>query len=188
MRVLIVEDEERLAATIARGLRREGMAVDIALDGVTAIEKADTNPYDVIVLDRDLPEMHGDDVCRILVEEGAGVRVLMLTASGEISDRVEGLSIGADDYLGKPFAFEELVARACASPDGPDQPCRPCREQRDIAGRSPHCDGPTRHSLTRKEFAVLRELLARTARWCRTRTSSSACGTSTPTVSATLSG
>jgi DNA-binding response OmpR family regulator len=162
MRVLIVEDEERLAATIARGLRREGMAVDIALDGVTAIEKADTNPYDVIVLDRDLPEMHGDDVCRILVEEGAGVRVLMLTASGEISDRVEGLSIGADDYLGKPFAFEELVARVRALARRTDRLMPPVLVSGDIVLDPAH-HTVTRAgrdiSLTRKEFAVLEELL-----------------------------
>jgi DNA-binding response OmpR family regulator len=162
MRVLIVEDEERLAATIARGLRREGMAVDIALDGVTAIEKADTSPYDVIVLDRDLPEMHGDDVCRILVEEGAGVRVLMLTASGEISDRVEGLSIGADDYLGKPFAFEELVARVRALARRTDRLMRPVLVSGDIVLDPAH-HTVTRAgrdiSLTRKEFAVLEDLL-----------------------------
>jgi DNA-binding response OmpR family regulator len=162
MRVLIVEDEERLAATIARGLRREGIAVDIALDGVTAIQKADTYAYDVIVLDRDLPEIHGDDVCRIFVEEGSGVRVLMLTASGEISNHVEGISIGANDYLGKPFAFEELVARVRALARRTDRLMSPVLVSGDIVL------DPARHtvtragrdiSLTRKEFAVLEELL-----------------------------
>lgn len=162
MRVLIVEDEERLATTIARGLRSEGMAVDIALDGVNAMEKADANQYDVIVLDRDLPEMHGDDVCRILVDEGASVRILMLTASRDVADRVEGLSIGADDYLGKPFAFEELVARVRALSRRTDRPTQPLLTARDITL------DPARHTvtranrlidLTRKEFGVLEELL-----------------------------
>src|SRR5919108_39602 len=117
VRVLVVEDEEVLADAIARGLRREGMAVDIAGDGAVALEKAATNGYDVVVLDRDLPVVNGDDVCRSLIASapapGAAEipRILMLTASGDLDDRVEGLMLGADDYLGKPFAFTELVAR-----------------------------------------------------------------------------
>src|SRR5436309_5595389 len=111
MRVLVVEDHEELAATVAIGLRREGMAVDVALDGAGALQRATVYGYDVIVLDRDLPDVHGDEVCRTLVASGGRARVLMLTASGAIEDRVAGLSLGADDYLAKPFAFAELVAR-----------------------------------------------------------------------------
>jgi DNA-binding response OmpR family regulator len=111
MRVLVVEDHKELAATIAVGLRREGMAVDIAFDGEDALGHAAGDNYDVILLDRDLPKIHGDDVCRALVARGSRSRVLMLTAADTIEDRVDGLSFGADDYLPKPFAFAELVAR-----------------------------------------------------------------------------
>src|SRR5215467_2411658 len=111
MRVLVVEDHKELAATIAVGLRREGMAVDIAGDGEAALRRASADAYDVIVLDRDLPRLHGDDVCRALVARRSRSRVLMLTAAGTIEDRVDGLGLGADDYLPKPFAFAELVAR-----------------------------------------------------------------------------
>jgi DNA-binding response OmpR family regulator len=111
MRVLIVEDHVELAETVAIGLRREGMAVDVAVDGDQGLEHATVNDYDVIVLDRDLPRVHGDQVCRELVARGARARVLMLTAAATIEDRVDGLGLGADDYLPKPFAFAELVAR-----------------------------------------------------------------------------
>jgi DNA-binding response OmpR family regulator len=111
MRVLVVEDHKELAATIAVGLRREGMAVDIAFDGEDALGHAAGDSYDVILLDRDLPKIHGDDVCRALVARGSRSRVLMLTAADTIEDRVDGLGFGADDYLPKPFAFAELVAR-----------------------------------------------------------------------------
>ena len=111
MRVLVVEDEELLADAIARGLRREAIAVDVALDGDAALSKLDVNEYEVVVLDRDLPGMHGDDICARLVAEGSPTRILMLTAASDVRDRVDGLSLGADDYLGKPFSFAELVAR-----------------------------------------------------------------------------
>jgi len=111
MRLLIVEDHKDLAATIAVGLRREGMAVDIVHDGHAALEHADRESYDVVVLDRDLPKLHGDEVCKALVARGSRARVLMLTAADTIESRVDGLSLGADDYLPKPFAFAELVAR-----------------------------------------------------------------------------
>ena len=111
MRVLVVEDHRELGATIAVGLRREGMAVDIAFDGEDALRHAARDSYDVILLDRDLPKIHGDEVCRALVARGSRSRVLMLTAAGTIEERVEGLGLGADDYLPKPFAFAELVAR-----------------------------------------------------------------------------
>ena len=114
MRVLIAEDEPRIAGAVARGLRREGMAVDVAGDGAAALYKARVVPYDVVVLDRDLPELHGDDVCRALAAEQPGTKVLMLTAARSTDDLVAGLSLGADDYLPKPFRFAELVARVRA--------------------------------------------------------------------------
>src|SRR4029453_17878991 len=114
VRVLVVEDEKTMAEAIARGLRREGLAVDVAYDGAIGHEMATVTRYDVVVLDRDLPGVHGDRICADLVASGALTRVLMLTASASIADRVEGLGIGADDYLSKPFAFEELVARVRA--------------------------------------------------------------------------
>ena len=111
MRVLVVEDFEVLAETIGTGLRREGMAVDVVLDGAGALEHLAVTRYDVVVLDRDLPGMHGDDICRTLATERSPSRILMLTAARSVQDRVEGLSLGADDYLPKPFDFAELVAR-----------------------------------------------------------------------------
>jgi DNA-binding response OmpR family regulator len=111
MRVLIVEDHRDLAVTIAGGLRREGMAVDVAFDGQDGLRHGVQDAYDVVVLDRDLPGLHGDEVCRALVASGARARVLMLTAADTIESRVDGLGLGADDYLSKPFAFAELVAR-----------------------------------------------------------------------------
>lgn len=111
MRVLVVEDHPRLATAMATVLRREGMAVDIAYDGREALAHTTTTTYDVVVLDRDLPGIHGDEVCRTLVAEGSESRVLMLTAASAVTDRVHGLSLGADDYLPKPFDISELVAR-----------------------------------------------------------------------------
>src|SRR5580658_3649285 len=114
MRVLVVEDFEVLAAAIGTGLRREGMAVDVVLDGDDALEHLAVARYDVVVLDRDLPGTHGDEVCRALVAGPSGSRVLMLTAASTVKERVEGLGLGADDYLSKPFDFAELVARVRA--------------------------------------------------------------------------
>ena len=111
MRVLVVEDQAELADDIADGLRDQGIGADVARDGPTAIEKALMNAYDVVVLDRDLPQVHGDAVCATLAGSGSVARILMLTAANTVGDRVQGLNLGADDYLGKPFAFEELVAR-----------------------------------------------------------------------------
>ena len=110
MRVLLVEDERDLANAIARGLRRDGLAVDVAFDGAEALEKASVHPYDVVVLDRDLPAVHGDDVCRELVLGDSDCRILMLTAAAAVHDRIDGLDLGADDYLAKPFDFGELRA------------------------------------------------------------------------------
>lgn len=114
MRVLVVEDEEVMRAALAAGLRRAGLAVDLAADGADGLFKAETGDYDVVVLDRDLPLIHGDDVCRRLVAGGSRARVLMLTAAAAVEDLVDGLGIGADDYLAKPFDFAELVARVMA--------------------------------------------------------------------------
>ncbi len=111
MRVLVVEDQAELADDIADGLRDQGIGADVAYDGSAAIEKALLNPYDVVVLDRDLPRIHGDAVCASLVGSPSQARILMLTAAGTVGDRVDGLNLGADDYLAKPFAFAELVAR-----------------------------------------------------------------------------
>jgi DNA-binding response OmpR family regulator len=163
VRVLLVEDEERLASTIARGLRRVGMAVDIALDGKAALMKAAANSYDVIVLDRNLPVIHGDEVCRKLTERHCMARILMLTAAGSVQDRVTGLDLGADDYLPKPFALEELIARIRAlgrravTPIPPmlvvgDVTLDPARRAAERGGRD--------LGLTKKEFGLLEVLLA----------------------------
>jgi DNA-binding response OmpR family regulator len=162
MRVLVAEDEEFLADAIARGLRREGMAVDVARTGDDALEKARLYPYDVVVLDRDLPGVHGDDVCRALLATSHSARVLMLTASAAVDDRVTGLSLGADDYLGKPFAFTELVARlrALARRSGNATPVLLERADVvvDVARHEATRDGRVL-TLTRKELGVLRVLV-----------------------------
>ncbi|MFI0407775.1 response regulator transcription factor [Actinomadura sp. 3N508] len=163
MRVLVVEDERVLADAIATGLRRETLAVDVAYDGAGALERAGVNEYDVIVLDRDLPKVHGDDVCKHLVAQRYPARIIMLTAAGELGDRVEGLSIGADDYLAKPFAFAELIARVRALGRRAAAPLPPVLERAGIsldpARREVARDGrPV--ELTRKEFAVLEVLLS----------------------------
>jgi DNA-binding response OmpR family regulator len=111
MRVLVAEDEPLLADAIAEGLRRRSMAVDVCYDGDGALERVSVHRYDVVILDRDLPKVHGDEVCRRIVAAGGETRVLMLTAAAGIRDRVDGLDLGADDYLTKPFAFAELIAR-----------------------------------------------------------------------------
>ncbi|MET0136277.1 MAG: response regulator transcription factor [Kibdelosporangium sp.] len=162
MRVLVVEDQAELADSVARVLRREGMAVDVAYDGTAALERADVVDYDVVVLDRDLPGVHGDDVCRTLVAGEASSRVLMLTASGTIAERVEGLGLGADDYLPKPFAYAELVARVRAVGRRARQAAPPVLIHGDlrldpalrIATR-----GGARLPLSPKEFALLEYLL-----------------------------
>ena len=105
MRVLVAEDEGVMADALARGLRRAGYAADVAMDGGTALELATLNPYDVVLLDRDLPVVHGDDVCRALLASGSPARILMLTAAGGLQEKVDGFGLGADDYLAKPFAF-----------------------------------------------------------------------------------
>ncbi|GAA4102089.1 MULTISPECIES: response regulator transcription factor [Actinomadura] len=162
MRVLVVEDERMLAEAIAEWLRDEAHAVDLAHDGAAALERLAVNDYDVVVLDRDLPAVHGDEVCRELVDGGSATRVLMLTAAAEVTDRVEGLGLGADDYLTKPFAFAELAARVLAlgrraRPAAPPV-LRRAGISLDPARRRVFRDG--RYvPLARKEFAVLAELL-----------------------------
>jgi DNA-binding response OmpR family regulator len=163
MRVLIAEDERRLADAIARGLRREGMAVDLAPDGSDALLKARVVRYDVLVLDRDLPGVHGDEVCRAVRGEQPETGILMLTAAGAIEDLVEGLSLGADDYLAKPFRFAELVARirALARRSVPRQPAMLTHAdiELDPAARRLTRDGAP-IELARKEFAVLETLMS----------------------------
>jgi DNA-binding response OmpR family regulator len=160
--VLVVEDEQLLADAIGAGLRREAMAVDVVYDGDVALERLAVNAYDVVVLDRDLPEVHGDEVCRQIVAGESSGRVLMLTAAGDVTDRVDGLSLGADDYLAKPFVFAELVARvrALARRSRPAVPPVLVRSgvRLDPLRREVTRDG-TAVPLTRKEFAVLEELL-----------------------------
>ena len=162
MRVLVVEDERLLADAIAGGLRRHAMAVDVAYDGNAALERLAVNDYDVVVLDRDLPIMSGDEVCATLAGSGVGTRILMLTAATAVSQRVAGLSLGADDYLTKPFAFAELAARIQAL-GRRTRPAAPPVLRRggirlDQHRRTVARDGQP-VGLSRKEFAVLAELL-----------------------------
>ncbi|MFI5914496.1 response regulator transcription factor [Dactylosporangium sp. NPDC051541] len=161
MRVLLIEDEPLLAEQIAEGLRDQGMAVDLAADGLDGLHKAGTNPYDVVVLDRDLPRLHGDQVCGALAAADAGPRVLMLTAAGEAADRVAGLTLGADDYLPKPFVFAELVLRIRALARRAANAPRVLRRAGltfDTARRIVTRDGRTL-PLTTKELAVLEILM-----------------------------
>lgn len=162
MRVLIVEDERLLADTIAGGLRRRAMAVDVAYDGDAALQRLAVNDYDVVVLDRDLPVVSGDQVCTSLVGAGTDTRILMLTAATAVSQRVAGLGLGADDYLTKPFAFAELVARIQALARRARPAAPPVLERAGIR-LDPHRRTVTRNdrpiALSRKEFAVLAELL-----------------------------
>ena len=161
MRVLLVEDEPQLARTIERGLTREGMAVDCAGDGAAALEKGTLVDYDVVVLDRALPLVHGDTVCATLREHGNPSRILMLTASGTTQDLVDGLALGAEDYLGKPFAFEELVARIRALGRRPPATSRVLERagvRLDVGKRLVTRD-EREIKLTPKELAVLEELL-----------------------------
>jgi DNA-binding response OmpR family regulator len=163
MRVLVVEDHERLARAVAEGLRREGMAVDLSLDGADALAHVAVNRYDVVVLDRDLPAVHGDLVCRRLVEGHNAARVLMLTASSTISDRVDGLELGADDYLPKPFEFAELVARVRALGRRSARALPPKLVRGDLtldSARHVAFRGERRLALSPKEFALLEYLMA----------------------------
>ena len=162
VRILVVEDERMMADAIVEWLRRETFAVDVAYDGDAALERLGVNDYDVVVLDRDLPVVHGDDVCRAIVDSGAETRVIMLTAAAGVRDRVAGLGVGADDYLPKPFAFVELSARVHALLRRARPAAPPVLERGGIrldpSRREVFRDGE-RILLSRKEFAVLVELL-----------------------------
>ncbi|GGM44960.1 response regulator transcription factor [Dactylosporangium sucinum] len=161
MRVLVVEDHATLAERIGEGLRDAGLAVDVVHDGAAALARAAETEYDVVVLDRDLPVVHGDQVCRSLAA-GDGARILMLTAAAGVDDRVDGLELGADDYLGKPFAFHELVARVRAlarrAPSAPPVVHRGDLTVDRARHRASRAGQPL--SLTRKEFGVLEMLVA----------------------------
>jgi CheY-like chemotaxis protein len=178
VRVLIVEDHAKLAMTVATGLRQAGMAVDVVFDGGDALDHIAETPYDVVVLDRDLPGLHGDDVCRAIVAEGAESRVLMLTAAGAVEDRVIGLGLGADDYLAKPSGrwavvlvwgsprrWSTGISRSTLPKGSPPEPEPACRSIRK-SSRSWNC------SSEHKE------------RWCRANSFWSGCGTRPPTRSA----
>jgi DNA-binding response OmpR family regulator len=167
MRVLVVEDFEPMARAIGTGLRREGMAVDVVYDGHEALEHLAVTGYDVVVLDRDLPGVDGDEICRRLAAGGASSRILMLTAAGSLTDRVEGLNLGADDYLAKPFDFPELTARVRALSRRAAAPLPPVLQHGDIrldsSSRAASRAG-RRLALSAKEFAVLEYLLASAGR------------------------
>jgi DNA-binding response OmpR family regulator len=165
VRILIVEDQRILADAIAEGLRREAMAVDVVYDGDDASQRLAVNDYDVVVLDRDLPGMSGDELCRSLVRSSSPTRVLMLTAAAAVSQRVAGLSLGADDYLGKPFDFTELVARIRALGRRSREPLSPVLSRAGIQldpNRREVLRDDQYIRLSRKEFAVLEELLRAT--------------------------
>jgi DNA-binding response OmpR family regulator len=166
-RLLVVEDHPVMSEAIAAGLRREGMAVDVARDGHAALEHLTVTRYDVVVLDRDLPGVHGDEICRRIVAGGSGSRVLMLTASGTVQDRVEGLDLGADDYLPKPFSFAELAARVRALNRRPAVVLAPVLDNGDLhvdPNRRVALRAGRRLDLGPKEFAVLAYLLANAGR------------------------
>ncbi len=167
MRVLVTEDDEVLARALAAGLRREGIAVDVALDGGAALERLAVNRYDVVVLDRDLPGVSGDDICRAIVADRSDGRVLMLTAARSVRERVEGLGLGADDYLPKPFDFAELVARIRALGRRAVAPLPASLVHGDVSldpARRVAIRGGRRLPLTTKELAVLECLLAANGR------------------------
>lgn len=163
MRVLVVEDFEVMARSIGTGLRREGMAVDVVLDGNDALSHLAVTRYDVVILDRDLPGVHGDEICRRIVAEDSGSRILMLTAASTVKERVDGLGLGADDYLPKPFDFAELVARVRALARRAATPLPPTLECGDVTldcGRRVAFRAGRRLELSPKELAVLECLLS----------------------------
>ncbi|MFG1608853.1 response regulator transcription factor [Actinoplanes sp. NPDC049265] len=162
MRILVVEDEPLLADAVAAGLRQHAHAVDVVYDGGAALERTDVHDYDVVVLDRDLPVVHGDEVCRRIADAGGPMRVIMLTAAGSVDDRVDGLALGADDYLPKPFELRELIARVAALGRRSRAAAPPVLRRAGIS-LDPHRREVFRDGryvpLSRKEFAVLTELL-----------------------------
>jgi DNA-binding response OmpR family regulator len=167
MRVLVVEDHEIMARAIGTGLRREGMAVDVVLDGDDALGHLAVTRYDVVVLDRDVPGTHGDEICRRLAAGRAATRILMLTAASTVAARVQGLGLGADDYLPKPFDFAELTARIRALARRSTAPLPPVLQCGDISldpSRRVASRAGRRLDLSPKEFAVLECLLASAGR------------------------
>jgi DNA-binding response OmpR family regulator len=162
MRVLVVEDARSLAEVVAEGLRDQGMAVDLAYDGLTAADKLELTAYDVVVLDRDLPGLHGDTLCRMVTEQPDRPMVLMLTAAGAPGDRVSGLTLGADDYLAKPFHFPELILRIQAlarrKPHAHPRTLRAAGIELDPVHRIAVRDG-RQLDLSVKEFALLQALI-----------------------------
>ena len=162
MRILLADDERLLADTVAEGLRKLAMAVDVCYDGQAAMERLSVNRYDVAVLDRDMPGATGDEVCRWMVDTGVGTRILILTAASGIRDRVDGLGLGADDYLTKPFAFAELAARIQALARRPPVGTPPVIDREgvvlDVPRHQAFRDGRLL-DLTPKEFAVLTVLM-----------------------------
>jgi DNA-binding response OmpR family regulator len=162
MRILVAEDECVLADLLADGLRRHAHAVDVVHDGAAALERLAVNDYDVLILDRDLPEVHGDEVCRSLAQSRANVRILMLTAAGELHERVAGLQLGADDYLPKPFAYAELIARVQALGRRSNPPLPPVLERHGIVIETALVQASRdgrRLPLSPKEYAVLEMLM-----------------------------
>jgi DNA-binding response OmpR family regulator len=191
MRVLVAEDEPLIADTVAEGLRRRSMAVDVCYDGDAALERVMVHRYDVVILDRDLPQVHGDEVCRRIVAAGGETRVLMLTAAVGIRDRVDGLDLGADDYLTKPFAFAELIARVGALGRRARPALPPVLERAGVSLDLP------RHQawrdglllpLSHKEFAVLEVLMRAEGAVVSAEELLERPGTRTPTRSRTRSG
>jgi DNA-binding response OmpR family regulator len=162
VRVLVVEDNVVVADAVAEGLRDQGMAVDVAYEGLSGLEKATVNSYDVVVLDRDLPRLHGDAICQQIVHSQSTSRILMLTAAGQVEDRVEGLNLGADDYLAKPFDFSELVARvrALARRSPPNPPVLARGDLIVDRGRRAVTRAGRPVPLARKELGVLEVLVS----------------------------
>ena len=192
MRVLLADDERLLADTVADGLRKLAMAVDVCYDGEAAMERLSVNRYDVAVLDRDMPGRTGDEVCRWMVDAALGTRILILTAAAGIRDRVDGLGLGADDYLTKPFAFAELAARIQALARRPPAGVRPGARPRRRRARHPAAPGVPRRAAARPDAEGVRRAVGPDARG-RARSSaprscSSRPGTSTPTRSPTPCG
>jgi DNA-binding response OmpR family regulator len=162
MRILVAEDEQMLADLVAEGLRKHAMAVDVVYDGAAASQRLAVHDYDVLILDRDLPEVHGDVICRELAQAGARTRILLLTAAASVPERVAGLSLGADDYLPKPFDYSELVARVQALGRRSQAPVPPVLERAGIVldtSRRQACRDGRYLSLSLKEYAVLEVLM-----------------------------
>jgi DNA-binding response OmpR family regulator len=162
MRILVAEDEQMLADLVAEGLRKYAMAVDVVYDGAAASQRLAVHDYDVLILDRDLPKVHGDVICRELAQAGARTRILLLTAAASVPERVAGLSLGADDYLPKPFDYSELVARVQALGRRSQAPVPPVLERAGIVldtSRRQACRDGRYLSLSLKEYAVLEVLM-----------------------------